>query len=78
MGSKKIQKKSYEHKFREMVKESGTSGLGVWCPICEDYIVTPNETINPCQSVEDMVVEHYEAFHTAEEIEKYNSVVDNT
>jgi len=70
MGSKKIGQKSPGNKFREMVKAVDVP-KGVWCPICEDYIVTPDEMINPLEEIEDMVFDHYKAFHTAEEIEKH-------
>ena len=63
-------KKSAEAQFNEMVKAVDVP-KGVWCPICEDYIVTPDEMINPLEEIEDMVFDHYEAFHTAEEIEKH-------
>jgi len=61
--------KSPEARFREMVKDDFMPS-GVWCPMCEDYIVRPDEEVNSL-TVEDMVFDHYEGFHTAEEIEKY-------
>jgi len=70
MGSKKDRKKSPESGFREAVGEAYPDHPGVWCPMCRDYIVQSNEEVDSL-TIEDMVFEHYEAFHTAEEIEKF-------
>lgn len=42
---------------------------GIFCPICRDWIVNPEEVI--IKNIEAVVTKHYEAFHTAEEIEKF-------
>jgi len=70
MENKKIDKKSPKSKFREVVGEAYPDRLGVWCPMCKDYIVLPNEEVDS-PTIEVMVFDHYEAFHTAEEIEKF-------
>lgn len=42
---------------------------GAFCPICKDWIVNPEEVIT--ENIEAVVAEHYETFHTIEEIEKF-------
>lgn len=42
---------------------------GDFCPICKDWIVSPEEIIT--ENIEVIVAKHYEDFHTVEEIEKF-------
>jgi len=43
---------------------------GIFCPICKDWILNPKEVIT--ENIEIVVIEHYEVFHTAKEIEKFS------
>ena len=40
---------------------------GTFCPICKDWIVSPEEIIT--ENIEVIVTKHYEDFHTVEECE---------
>jgi len=72
MEKEKIHEKSKKELYRKMSGDDPFRYQGVFCPMCRDWIVTPKEHIDlDSLVVENKVFEHYEAFHTAEEIEKF-------
>lgn len=42
--------------------------MSVFCPICKDWIIRSDESLNG-HKIEDLVISHYESFHTIKEIE---------
>lgn len=46
--------------------------MSAFCPICKDWIIQPGESLNG-HKIEDLVVSHYEDFHTIEEIERFKN-----
>jgi len=59
-----------EDRFRDMIGNGVDVCKGVWCPICQAWIVRAEEQLDQFV-IEDEVAKHYELFHTAEEIDNF-------